>query len=58
MERRVFRNYYKGHMDNNRGGVETGGRWRRVRGKGRTLYLNNNKILKKEKKYFLIEFKW
>ena len=24
---RVCRNNYKGHMDNNREGVETGGRW-------------------------------
>ena len=41
----VYRNNYKGHMDNNKGGWKWGrevGR-ARVGGKGRKLYLNNNK---------------
>ena len=43
-----FRNNRKGHMDNNKAGVEMGRRWRGlewwggVGGKGRKLYLNNN----------------
>ena len=40
---RDFRNNYKGHMDKTKGG---GGR---VEGKCRRLYLNNNKIIFKEK---------
>ena len=44
-------NNYKGHMDKNKGGLETGGRWGwlgwwgGVRGETK-LYLNNNKIQK------------
>ena len=47
---RVYRNNYKGHMDKNNGSGNRVGRWGwlecwgRVRGKGRQLYLNNNKI--------------
>ena len=39
-------------MDNNKGGGKRGGRWQEgVRGKGRKLYVNNNKkIFKKEEK--------
>ena len=44
---RVYRNNFEGHMDNNKGeGGNRGGRWGRLgwnRGKGRKLYLNNNK---------------
>ena len=54
---RVYRrNNYKGLMDNNRGwGMETGGRWGGLRGwagvggKGRKLYLKNNKKIKLKK---------
>ena len=47
---RVFRNNYKGHMDKNKGEWKQGrdvgmlGWWGVVGGKGRKLYLNNNKI--------------
>ena len=50
---RVCRNNYKGHMGNNGGWWETGkggkeaGMVGRSGGKGRQLYLNNNKIFKK-----------
>ena len=43
-------------MDNNRGGVEMGGRWvglgdwAGVGGKSRELYLNNNKIGENKRK--------
>ena len=40
-------------MDNNKEGVETGGRWGGFGGKGRKLYLNNNK---KNKQQFIVEF--
>ena len=47
---RVFRNIYKGHMDKNKGGWKQGREVRiagvGVGGKGRKLYLNNNKIQK------------
>ena len=52
----VYRNNYKGHMDKNKGGGNRGGRWGWLRWwggvgeKSRKLYLNNNKILKIEKK--------
>ena len=53
----VFRNNYKGHMDNNSGGgwkqgreVGMAGVVERGGGKCRQLYLNSNKI-KKRKKY-------
>ena len=45
--RRVYRNNYKGHMDNNKGGGNRGERrgslgwWGEVGRKGRNLYLNN-----------------
>ena len=54
--RRVFRNYYKGHMDKTKGAWN---QWREVRmsgvggeegNKGIKLYLNNNKIKKINKK--------
>ena len=51
----MCRNNYEGHMDNN-GGVEMGGRWGGLGvrlgsgGKGRELYLNNNKIREKMSK--------
>ena len=54
---RVCRNNYKGHMDNNRGGGNRGGRWgglgcwTGVGGKGRKLYSNNNKKRKEKNKY-------
>ena len=50
---RVFRNNFKTHMDKTKGGVESGeeggngwGWGGVVGGKGRQLYLNNNKIKK------------
>ena len=57
MERRVFRNYYKGHMDKAKGEVGSkGGRWvsmgygGRVGRKCRQLYLTTIKELLKKKK--------
>ena len=47
--RRVYRNNYKGHMDKNKVGWNQG----RDGGKGRKLYLNNNKI----QKYFITKKK-
>ena len=58
MRRGVYRNYYKGHMDKIKGRVEVGEgggfSWDGVEGWGekcRQLYLNNNKIIKKKKKW-------
>ena len=54
MGRGVYRNYYKGHMDKTKVGVESGegggdGQGQgEVGGKGRKLYLNNNKIILKK----------
>ena len=52
MGRRVFRNYYKGHMDKTKGeGKSKGGRWvwlglgGGVGRKCRQLSLNNNKVI-------------
>ena len=48
---RVCRNNYKGHMDNNKGGGNRGGRWGwvgqrgMVGGKWRQLCLNNKKLI-------------
>ena len=55
MGSRVFRNYYEGHMDNNKGGVETreggGLGWGGGSGWGgcRQLQLNNKKSKNKNK---------
>ena len=53
---RVFRNYYKGHIDKNQGGGWKQGRevglagvgWGVVGRKCSQLYLNNNKVIKKK----------
>ena len=55
MKRRVFRNYYKGHMDKTKGGGWNQGREVCLAGGGRGgEQMYNNKVIKKTKKIQLL----